>query len=115
MEPQENRQIPEDEIIPLRRNAASSEESSIEPESIIDSSEEKDIEFGLKVLSAHSFEWKNAGSEESEAFRKRLIACFVIFGVAIFLLLLLWFIASIMHKNGPRHTATSQHSKTSLI
>ncbi len=109
MEPQENRPIAEDEIIPLRRNAPNPEENNFEPDDILASDEERDIEFGLKVLSANSYQWKNAGSEEREAFRKRLIACFVIFGVAIFLLLLLWFIASIMPKKRQRPAVMRSH------
>lgn len=115
MESQETGLPTDTNLIPLRRPEPCPDDSDDEPKDIIASDEEKDIQFGLKLLSAHSFEWKNSGSEETKIFHKRLVACFIIFGVTVFLLLLLWFIASIMPKKGNRTVElTSQRIERSV-
>jgi hypothetical protein len=99
------------EIISLRQSEthpqAFSEEVDI---SLPPPDDDKDIEYGLRLLSAHRFEWKSVGeSHQSEEIQKKMVAACVIFGLAVLLLLLLWFIVSIMPRKG-RNAAVSHLS-----
>ena len=100
----------DEEIIPLRKNEptpeASPENSDV---SLPPPDDDKDIEYGLRLLKIHNFQ--NKGTDFSgldENTKKRIIASLVILGIAIFFLLLLWAIASFMPKT-KRHVSISRY------
>ncbi len=98
------------EIIPLRKNESVPEASPEDPDvSLPPPDDDKDIEYGLRLLSIHNFQNKGTDfSSLDENTKKRIIASLVILGIAIFFLLLLWAIASFMPKT-KRHVSISRH------
>jgi hypothetical protein len=98
------------EIIPLRKNESAPEVSPGNPDvSLPPPDDDKDIEYGLRLLSIHNFQNKGTDfSSLDENTKKRIIASLVILGIAIFFLLLLWAIASFMPKT-KRHASISRH------
>ena len=101
----------DEEIIPLRKNESETEASPENPDiSLPPPDDDKDIEYGLRLLKIHNFQ--NKGTDFSgldENTKKRIIASLVILGIAIFFLLLLWAIASFMPKT-KRHASVSKHN-----